>query len=89
MFKSTLLHASDGAHTFKKGYKNRRINFTLLFGNSSAIPKEWGGVGVPPDEQDVAAGHVSAAAAGGRAKKAKKSKKRKARAEDASSDGGL
>jgi predicted secreted protein len=29
MFKSTLLHASDGAETFKEGYKNRRINFTM------------------------------------------------------------
>jgi predicted secreted protein len=29
MFKSTLLHASNGAETFKEGYKNRRINFTM------------------------------------------------------------
>eukprot|EP01046_Picozoa_sp_COSAG06_P010926 COSAG06_NODE_611_length_13818_cov_9.629346_2_plen_45_part_00 len=29
MFKSTLLHASDGAETFKEGYKHRRINFTM------------------------------------------------------------
>eukprot|EP00040_Diaphanoeca_grandis_P000389 m.15277 g.15277 ORF g.15277 m.15277 type:complete len:500 (+) comp10512_c0_seq1:159-1658(+) len=32
MFKSDLLHATDTIK-FKPGYKNRRINFTLLFGN--------------------------------------------------------
>ena len=37
MFKSTLLHASDGAQSFRPGYKHRRINFTLLFGSSGAV----------------------------------------------------
>ena len=48
MFKSTLLHASDGAQTFRTGYKHRRINFTLLFGSRSALHDDWGGVGTPP-----------------------------------------
>lgn len=48
MFKSTLLHASDGAQTFRSGYEHRRINFTLLFGSRSAAQDDWGGVGTPP-----------------------------------------
>ena len=48
MFKSTLLHASDGAQTFRSGYKHRRINFTLLFGRSSAAQDDWGGLGAAP-----------------------------------------
>merc|ERR1711879_542473 len=31
MFKSTQLHATE-PHSFRQGYANRRINFTLLFG---------------------------------------------------------
>ena len=31
LFKSDLLHATD-KFTFKKGFVNRRINFTLLYG---------------------------------------------------------
>ena len=37
IFNSTLVHESD-AFTFKAGYKNRRINFTFLFGN-----RKWAG----------------------------------------------
>lgn len=51
MFKSTLLHASDGAQTFRSGYKHRRINFTLLFGRRSAVQDDWGGLGAPPQAE--------------------------------------
>ncbi len=44
MFKSTLLHASDGAQTFRPGYKHRRINFTLLFGRSGAVQDDQDGL---------------------------------------------
>ena len=54
MFKSTLLHASDGAQTFKPGYKHRRINFTLLFGSSGAVQDDWGGLGKPPETEAAA-----------------------------------
>ena len=44
MFKSTLLHASDGAQSFRPGYKHRRINFTMLFGRSGAVQDERDGL---------------------------------------------
>ena len=36
LFPSSLYHKSDD-HTFKTGYTNRRINFTLLFGLATAV----------------------------------------------------
>ena len=33
IFHSQLFHESD-VHNFKAGYKNRRINFTMLFGSA-------------------------------------------------------
>ena len=37
IFNSTLVHETD-SFTFKTGYKNRRINFTFLFGQ-----RKWAG----------------------------------------------